>query len=92
MGRPWAPSCVALVPSKPGYWYAAFIVRAYSSASSSVGLSYSPTPGFVGGATGLGSVIDVTPGTVISRRPTFTRSWKASLSDHAQSCRAADAD
>jgi hypothetical protein len=32
------------------------------------------SPDFVVGAARFGSVIDVTPGTVISRRPTFTRS------------------
>ena len=56
------------------YWYAAFTVRVSSSVSSSVGLSGSPSPDFVGGATGFGSVVDVTPGTVNNRRPTFTRS------------------
>jgi hypothetical protein len=67
VGRPWAPSCVALAPSKPDYWYAAFTVRVSSSVSSSVGLSDSLSPGFVVGAARFGSVIDVTPGTVISQ-------------------------
>jgi hypothetical protein len=56
------------------YWYAAFTVRVSSSVSSSVGVSNSLSPGFVAGAAGFDLVIDVTPGTVTSRRPTFTRS------------------
>ena len=66
------PAPGLLAPSKPRYWYAAFIVRLSSSASSSIGLSDSPSPGFVVGTTKLGSVIDLKPGTVIRRRPTFT--------------------
>jgi hypothetical protein len=45
-----------------------------SSITSSVGLSGSPSPDFGVGTAGVGSVIDVTPGSVTNRRPALTRS------------------
>jgi hypothetical protein len=59
---------------EPRYWYAAFTIRVSSSVGSLAGLSDWQSAGFVTGAAGFGLVIDLTPGTVISRRPTFTRS------------------
>src|SRR5688572_983849 len=62
------------VKSRPQrYWYAAFTIRMTSSTRSSVGFSGLASPDVVGTA-GAGSVIDLTSGAMIGRRPALTRS------------------